>query len=220
MRDALEVVLYAFARLGQRGQGEVLADEESPYMTILQSALTRLLLVHAGGAGDKEMKLKCDAEAAQICQRLIRIARRHGRATAEVAQVAGEAEGEAATALVASVLQAVIDKGHGLGECFSHDGSDTSSSSSSSMGKAFALGSSLLSSMSNTASAHSAGKRKVGEGVAHVVILIIGGVCLADSHAAKMLGDLPSGAKVVLVGTGVATAHGQVPLPVDILPKP
>ena len=66
VRDALEVVLYAFARLGQRGQAEVLADEESPHMTILLSALSRLLLVHKGGVGDKDLKMACNSEAAEV----------------------------------------------------------------------------------------------------------------------------------------------------------
>ena len=70
------------------------------------------------------------------------MARCHGRATAELSQISGATD--APSPLVASVLQAVIDKGHGLVECFSHHGSDTASSS---MGKAFALGSSFFSSM-------------------------------------------------------------------------
>ena len=66
VRDALEVVLYAFARLGQRGQAEVLADEESPHMTILLSALSRLLVVHKGGVGDKDLKMACNLEATEV----------------------------------------------------------------------------------------------------------------------------------------------------------
>jgi hypothetical protein len=36
VRDILEISMYAFGRLGQRGQAEVLADPDSPHMTIFQ----------------------------------------------------------------------------------------------------------------------------------------------------------------------------------------
>ena len=83
----LEVCLVAFARLGQCGCSEDVGDEEAPHMLVLQSALTRLLVVHSGGAGDRKMSQECSAEAKTLCLRLVAVARRHARALLELSEV-------------------------------------------------------------------------------------------------------------------------------------
>lgn len=160
--------------------------------SLRKQALTRLLLVHTGGAGNKEMSNMCNAEASEACARLIRVARRHGRAAGELSEVLGAGSDEG-SALLPGVLQGIVEQGRGLHDFYSHDGSDTAAASSS-MGKAFALGSSLLG-----GAAGAAAKKKLGQAVGVVVVVVMGAVCLHHAHAVNMLGDLPSGAKILLV---------------------
>ena len=173
-----------------------------------KQALTRLLLVHTGGAGNKEMSNTCNGEASEVCVRLIRVARRHGRAAGELSEVLGCASDEG-RAFLPAVLQGMVEHRRGLQEFYSHDGGDTAAASSS-MGKAFALGSSLL----GGGGGGGAGKKKLGEGVGVVVVLVMGAVCLHHAHAVNMLGDLPSGAKILLV-----PCPSCLPVPVPRLPR-
>jgi hypothetical protein len=169
-------------------------------MLVRGQALTRLLLVHTGGAGNKEMSNVCSSEASELCTRLIRVARRHGRASGELSEVLGRRSGEdCAQALMPAVLRGVVEDGRTLQDFFSHDGGDTSAGSSS-MGKAFALGSSLL----GGGGAAGGGKKRLGEGVGLIVVLVVGGVCLHHAHTVNLLGDTPSGAKILVVGLQLA----------------
>lgn len=51
--DILELCIFAFARLGQCGQAEALADADSPHMTVLQSVLACFFFLELwSGVGD------------------------------------------------------------------------------------------------------------------------------------------------------------------------
>lgn len=138
-----------------------------------------------------------------MCARLIRVARRHGRAAGELSEVLGR-EG-CAQALLPAVLRGVVEDGCTLHDFYSHDGGDKSAASSSSMamGKAFALGSSLL----GGGGVSGGGRKRLAEGVGVLVVLVVGGICLHHAHAVNMLGDTPSGAKILLVGLELPAAR-------------